>query len=220
MFSELFNALEYEIQRDRRKLNDYGDAPYMTNNEKRISFLNRYIVYKKVRNVNAENVYLNYLKISKGEQAIIEKEVKEVEEIVENIEKKKRVAKKLKNKLKLVMEMQPSSTPPVSNNNSDEKKEKQIVEDKKQEEQKTKEIQLPPEQEQQTEKIVQPEQPSEPVNLIQPIKKRGRPKKILIIQEEIQQPLQVENIDVPLQLQPEKKEKKERKKRETKKKVV
>lgn len=215
MFNELFNTLEYEVQRDRRKLSDYGEAPYMTNNEKRISFLNRYIVYKKVRNVNAENVFLKYLNVSKGEQDILEKETKAVEEIVENIEKKKRVAKKLKNKLKLVMEMQPSSTPPVSNKKSEEEKEKQIVEDRKQEEQKIQEIQLPPEQEQPT------EQPSEPVKMVQPIKKRGRPKKVLIIQEEIQQPLQVENIEPTiLQLQPEKKEKKERKKRETKKKVV
>lgn len=214
MFSELFNALEYEIQRDRRKLNDYGDAPYMTNNEKRISFLNRYIVYKKVRNVNAENVYLNYLKISKGEQAVVEKEVKEVEQIVENIEKKKRVAKKLKNKLKLVMETQPSSNPPGSIQTVD-KKEEQVEETKEQ-------LVQEPEIVQEVTQVVVPEEPQEKQQVLpqQPIKKRGRPKKILIIQEEIQQPLQVENIEVPLQLQPEKKERKERKKRETKKKVV
>ena len=210
MFNELFNALEYEIQRDRRKLNDYGDAVYMTNNEKRISFLNRYIVYKKIRNVNAENVFLNYLKVSKGEQAEIEKEVKSVEQIVENIEKKKRVAKKLKNKLKLVMDAEP----PVSSSRiptiPEQEEQPQAEEEQAQEEQ------AEEEQEQIKENpIVQEEKQVEP---LQPIKKRGRPKKILIIQEELQQPLQVDIIqtEVPLE-ETGKKEKKERKKRETKK---
>jgi hypothetical protein len=223
MFNELFNALEYEIQRDRRKLSDYGDSLYMTNNEKRISFLNRYIVYKKVRNVNTENVFLNYMKISKGEQDLMDKEVKSVEQIVETIEKKKKVAKKLKNKLKLVMETQPSSS--ISTKIGDIEKgeqpqepppimegENEDVEDVEEEQEQEQEVPIIYEQPKPIIEEVQPTiKPQE-----QPIKKRGRPKKVLVIQEEIKQPLQVETIQVPLE-ETGKKEKKERKKRETRK---
>jgi hypothetical protein len=62
MFSEMFRAMEYEIDRERDKLDMYGEAPYMSDKEKTISFLNRYSVYKKVRNVDAEQV----MKISLG----------------------------------------------------------------------------------------------------------------------------------------------------------
>jgi hypothetical protein len=62
MFSELFRSMDYEIDRDRDKLDMYGEAPYMSDKEKTISFLNRYSVYKKMRNVDAEQV----MKISLG----------------------------------------------------------------------------------------------------------------------------------------------------------
>ena len=42
-----------EIKKDGRKEKDYGNAMRMTAGERTISFLNRYFVYKKVRNVDA-----------------------------------------------------------------------------------------------------------------------------------------------------------------------
>ena len=42
-----------EIKKDGRKEKDYGNAMQMTAGERTISFLNRYFVYKKVRNVDA-----------------------------------------------------------------------------------------------------------------------------------------------------------------------
>jgi hypothetical protein len=76
MFSELFANLQNEIKRDRKTATDYGKAENMTEEEKRISFMNRYFVFKKVRNVNTD-------KIAK----IIEQQTKTAENIEEVIEK-------------------------------------------------------------------------------------------------------------------------------------
>ena len=55
-FRELYSQMEQEVKRDRSARDEYGSALRMTPSEKRISFLNKYFVYKKVRNVNAEKV--------------------------------------------------------------------------------------------------------------------------------------------------------------------
>jgi hypothetical protein len=47
-----------EISKNKFKAKDYDQAPFMTAPEKKISFLNRYFVYKKIRTVNTENVEL------------------------------------------------------------------------------------------------------------------------------------------------------------------
>jgi hypothetical protein len=59
LFSELFDFMLEEIARNPGKAKDYGQAPFMSSIEKNISFLNRYFVYKKVRNVNTETVELD-----------------------------------------------------------------------------------------------------------------------------------------------------------------
>ena len=59
LFSELFNQMTDEVNRNRNYKNEYGAALNMTANEKKISFLNRYFVYKKISNVNAEKVKLD-----------------------------------------------------------------------------------------------------------------------------------------------------------------
>lgn len=56
MFSDLFQQMQEQVKRDRFKKNEYGTALQMNANEKKISFLNRYFVYKKIRNVNAEKI--------------------------------------------------------------------------------------------------------------------------------------------------------------------
>jgi uncharacterized LabA/DUF88 family protein len=55
---------------------DYGKALYMTPEEKRISFLNRYFVFKKVRNVNTDKIH-----------QIISKEHQLTEQIEEEVHK-------------------------------------------------------------------------------------------------------------------------------------
>jgi len=56
LFSELFNEMLDEIKKNKFKKKDYGQAPEMNAFERKISFLNRYFVYKKLRTVNAEKV--------------------------------------------------------------------------------------------------------------------------------------------------------------------
>jgi len=56
LFRELYDAMETEIKIDSRKKSDYKDALYMSPEEKRISFMNRYFVFKKMRNVDAQKI--------------------------------------------------------------------------------------------------------------------------------------------------------------------
>jgi hypothetical protein len=56
LFSELFNEMLEEVKKNKFKKKEYGKAPEMNAFERKISFLNRYFVYKKLRTVNAEKV--------------------------------------------------------------------------------------------------------------------------------------------------------------------
>jgi hypothetical protein len=56
LFSELYSQMLQEPERNKC---NYGKAFEMTEYEKRVSFLNRYFVYKKIRNVNASKVVLD-----------------------------------------------------------------------------------------------------------------------------------------------------------------
>jgi len=58
LFNELFLYMLDEIAKNKFKAKDYGNAPMMTSIEKKISFLNRYFIYKKVRVVNTEAIEL------------------------------------------------------------------------------------------------------------------------------------------------------------------
>jgi hypothetical protein len=58
LFSELFTFMKDEIKRNPSRKYKIGNAEKMTAHEKKISFLNRYFVYKKVRHVNAEKISL------------------------------------------------------------------------------------------------------------------------------------------------------------------
>jgi hypothetical protein len=55
-FNELFDTMKEDIKRRHLKKSDVGSALSMSTDEKRISFLNKYFVFKKVRDVNAEQV--------------------------------------------------------------------------------------------------------------------------------------------------------------------
>jgi hypothetical protein len=70
LFSELFNDMLEEIKRVKFKKKEYGEAPNMNANERKISFLNRYFVYKKLHTVNAEKVVNELLEETFVERAI------------------------------------------------------------------------------------------------------------------------------------------------------
>jgi len=62
LFNELFHQMETDVQQNPRRKYDYKYSLEMTNEEKTISFMNRYFVFKKVRNVDAESISKTLLK--------------------------------------------------------------------------------------------------------------------------------------------------------------
>jgi hypothetical protein len=57
LFGELFTAMEKETRMDPQRMPDYKNAHLMTVDEKQISFMNRYFVFRKTHNVNADKIY-------------------------------------------------------------------------------------------------------------------------------------------------------------------
>jgi hypothetical protein len=55
-FDELFTNMENELKRNPERASDYRMAMNMSYGEKRISFMNRYFIFKKVRNVNTDKI--------------------------------------------------------------------------------------------------------------------------------------------------------------------
>lgn len=56
LFKELFVSMENEIKRQPSKAKDYGDSVHMSDEERRISFMNRYFIFKKMRTVNTDKM--------------------------------------------------------------------------------------------------------------------------------------------------------------------
>ncbi len=61
LFSDLFKSMNEELKRFPKNKSLYKEAPNMTAGERKISFLNRYFVYKKIRNVDADKVALQLM---------------------------------------------------------------------------------------------------------------------------------------------------------------
>jgi hypothetical protein len=119
-----------EIAKNKFKAKDYYKAPYMTAPERKISFLNRYFVYKKIRTVNIENVQLE---IGEYEETAAlrnnNKETYDAQKVVyEEVEKIKPKVRKLSKKLLLV-----AATEALDENNNDKK---EPIKKKKEEKQK------------------------------------------------------------------------------------
>jgi hypothetical protein len=95
------NMME-EIKKNKNKSKDYGEALNMSEYEKKISFLNRYFVYKKIRNVNTDKVQMEFsdYNVSEIEQNNEETNVAvAVSKELEKENKKKRKVRKLAKKL-------------------------------------------------------------------------------------------------------------------------
>lgn len=55
-FENLFTNMKEELERKQLKKTNLGKAHAMTQNEKTISYLNNYFIYKKIRNANAKEI--------------------------------------------------------------------------------------------------------------------------------------------------------------------
>ena len=146
LFSELFINMTEEISKNKFKAKDYEQAPYMTSYEKKISFLNRYFVYKKFTEVNVNKVVLE---LSEFQETEIQRNMKETKHSVavakeENakLEMKPKV-RKLQKKLLLVPateavdEMPPVAVVEKEVKKKTEKKEKPEKKEKKEKKEKT-----------------------------------------------------------------------------------
>jgi hypothetical protein len=56
LFSELFVQMQQELKQNPKRNSEYGSAPYMSAEERRISFMNRYFIFKKVRSVDTKKM--------------------------------------------------------------------------------------------------------------------------------------------------------------------
>lgn len=107
MFEELYDILRNEIRRSRNDpevSKQYGMAMNMTDGEKRISFLNRWMIFKKVRDVDTAAVARTLMGMSLTEEKNVKNKEDEAKEIERNaiINSKPAVApKKLKRRIKL-----------------------------------------------------------------------------------------------------------------------
>jgi len=86
MFSELFNLMEIELKANPKNAANYRKAMFLTPEEKRISFMNRYFAYKKVRDVDVKKMAHVILKEREFEDKYGEDAVKEIEKMVESKE--------------------------------------------------------------------------------------------------------------------------------------
>jgi len=93
LFSELFAEMESEVERNPRMRSDYGKALSMTSDEKWVSFMNRYFVFRKVHHVDAEKIYKQFVS-----KQMVEDVAKEVEAVAKEVTAKPK-AKKLGKKV-------------------------------------------------------------------------------------------------------------------------
>lgn len=91
-----------EVKRNKNKAKDYGEAINMSEYEKKISFLNRYFVYKKIRNVNTDKVQMEFgdynyseIEINNKESENAVKVSKEFNELTKKKTKIRNLQKKL-----------------------------------------------------------------------------------------------------------------------------
>jgi hypothetical protein len=107
LFGELFDSMVQEVSRDKRKEVDYGTALALTPEEKRISFMNRYFVFRKMRNVNAEKIakiVLHRQEEEREEEEAEEREAEKNDTLASMVKKEtKPVIRKIKGK-KVVLE--------------------------------------------------------------------------------------------------------------------
>ena len=109
LFTDLFTKMNSDIKRNPRLAKEFKDAPNMTAGERQISFLNRYFIYKKVRKVDTENVFLGLTGKTVAEEKDEEDatkraqaEVLQVEQQAAAVAKPVKVKGKTKRVLKLI----------------------------------------------------------------------------------------------------------------------
>jgi len=131
LFSELFLNMSDELSKNKFKAKDYEQAPNMSANEKKISFLNRYFIYKKIRTVNTENVELELGEYQETYALQNKRDTEHAQEVAKNeVTKIAPKVRKLKNKLLLVAATE-AIDEPTQNMNAEPEKLKKTAKAKK-----------------------------------------------------------------------------------------
>jgi hypothetical protein len=107
LFDELFDKMKKEISMNPESAVNYREAPNMSKDEKLISYMNRYFVYRKTHKVNAINVgklLMRSITVLEGEDDDIQvlEEKREIEEQLQSMEKAAPAVTKQIRKLKNV----------------------------------------------------------------------------------------------------------------------
>jgi hypothetical protein len=135
-FDELFENMESELKKDKRIANKIGNALNMSKEEKQISFLNKYFIFKKVRNITSESLAPLKETDPKTQKEYVE-EFNEIDATLNDVEKdtaeekSKKLAEKLLGELD-TKELEPKEEKPQKIKLTIEQKLK-IAEEKKKE---------------------------------------------------------------------------------------
>ena len=104
LFSELFTIMENEIKQKPYRQSEYRKAIFMSPEERRISFMNRYFVFKKIRSVDAKKMSEVILKEDTLLEYNTDEKITELSKILEEhdnktiVKKKKRIILKMNDK--------------------------------------------------------------------------------------------------------------------------
>ena len=144
-FDELFNTMQGEIKKNKKLSNKIGDALNMSKEEKQISFLNKYFIFKKIRNIDTDNVIPLEKIDPKSEKEIVE-EFNELDNSIDIIERNSIEEKSKKLAEKLLGELDQPDLEPKKNKSTkmsideklklaeERKKEKELQKQKEKEE--------------------------------------------------------------------------------------
>jgi hypothetical protein len=99
LFSDLFAQMQQEVKHNSKRNQDYGAALYMSPEEKRISYMNRYFVFKKVRSVDAKKMADVILKQNIATEQTVNEILGETEQKPAEVAEKKAIRKVAKKKV-------------------------------------------------------------------------------------------------------------------------
>ena len=103
MFKELFLEMDAEIEKNPSSKANYKSAAYMSPEEKQISFMNRYFIFKKVRTVDVAKIQEVLALQDKFVAKNGEKNIAEIEETIDTMRGQQPVSNIRKTKRKLII---------------------------------------------------------------------------------------------------------------------
>ena len=85
-FEQLYNFMKMEVEKSPYLAKKLGSALELSDEEKQISFLNNYFIFKKIRNVEYEPDELVSKKQNNKERDALDASIKEFDEVDKNLE--------------------------------------------------------------------------------------------------------------------------------------